>query len=361
MVGSGIGDGTFVGGCVAPDVAHDPNGHQHVIYGSAWNIWWITDRIADTVVPPAPVTSVSATTDVDRVILGWHTPVDAGLLGARIAVRTDRYATSLQDATTVASMVNPPDSNVSATFSGLTYGTTYYYTLFAWGNNNNTSEPVVVSAAPSPMTVMAAKTSPDGAYVALQNLVVTALFSSEVCLYAEDQDRTSGIRVVDPGDGLAIGDVVNVSGIVGTRMLSGYPAERQISSPVITKISGGTPLRPQAMTCGAVGGCEVPPYVPGVKDGIGLNNMGTLVKIAGEVTLVVSSYVYVDDGSGIQDISGRIGVMVKCPSTSIPVNVGNIASTAGVVEGSIPTGWTDNRRYIHIRDWSDLMEHSGIP
>ena len=93
---------------------------------------------------------------------------------------------------------------------------------------------------------------------------------------------------------------------------------------------------------------------PGVKDGIGLNNMGLLVRIAGTVTTVIGSYVYIDDGSNIEDISGRTGVMVKCPSTP-SVNVGDIVSATGIVQGSVPTGWTANRRYMQRQGEDDLL------
>ena len=99
-----------------------------------------------------------------------------------------------------------------------------------------------------------------------------------------------------------------------------------------------------------------PPFVPGVNGASGLNNMGLLIKTAGTVTCKITSYVCVDDGSLIQDISGRVGVMVKCPSTSIPVDVGDTVSATGVIEGSIPSGWTTNRRYIRTRDFSDFRE-----
>ena len=108
------------------------------------------------------------------------------------------------------------------------------------------------------------------------------------------------------------------------------------------------------MNCLAVGGGEVTPNLPGVKDGVGLNNIGSLVKISGRVTQVVSTYVYVDDGSNIEDISGRIGVMVKCPSTP-SVNVGDIVSVTGIVQGSVPTGWTANRRYMQRQGEDDLL------
>jgi len=100
----------------------------------------------------------------------------------------------------------------------------------------------------------------------------------------------------------------------------------------------------------------VPPNLPGVKDGVGANNIGSLVRIAGKVTYRFTYYLYVDDGSNVPDTPGRIGVMVKCPSTSVPASVGDTVVVTGLVEGSVPTGWTANRRYIHIRGLGDLVK-----
>jgi len=43
---------------------------------------------------------------------------------------------------------------------------------------------------------------------------------------------------------------------------------------------------------------------PGVRDGVGLNNMGLLVRIAGRVTYVAGSYIYLDDGSNVRNLYG---------------------------------------------------------
>jgi hypothetical protein len=204
------------------------------------------------------------------------------------------------------------------------------------------------------VTVREAKTTADGRPVGLKGKVVTAIFSADGCIYIEDADRSSGIRVVNPGTGLAVGDRVDVTGTMGTRSLSGYSSERQISSATVTRVSSGIPLQPIGVVCRDLGGEAVPPLVPGVNGGVGLNNMGLLAQIAGKVTYIVSSYIYVDDGSNIQDISGRTGVMVKCPGTPT-VAVGDMVAVTGIVEGSIPTGWTTNRRYIHSRDWNDIV------
>lgn len=199
----------------------------------------------------------------------------------------------------------------------------------------------------------------DWATVELADKVVTGVFATDGCFYIEDPDRCSGVRVTGSTTGLAVGDMVNVAGQIFTRVLSGYAAERQISNATTTKVGSG-PLEPVAMTCRAVGGGPAGSLAPGVKDGIGINSVGLLVRITGRVTFKSGQYIYVDDGSNVENLFGlstpEVGVMVKCPSSTVPANVSNTVSVTGIVQGSIPANaaWTTNRRYVQMRDWQDL-------
>lgn len=226
----------------------------------------------------------------------------------------------------------------------------------AWADNSTGAYRIVHRrTVPEPPTCAYAKGLADGTIVELQRKVITAVFTSDGCIYVEEPNRASAIRVVVSTAGLVVGDLVNVSGTLGTRLVSGYAAERQLTGASVTKLASGMAVSPLAMGCLAVGGASQP-GVPGVRDGVGANNMGLLAKIAGKVTKVIGSYIYVDDGSHVANASGsgpEVGVMVRCPSTP-GVVVGNVVSVAGVTEGSIPTGWTTNRRYIRMRDASDL-------
>ncbi len=210
---------------------------------------------------------------------------------------------------------------------------------------------------PEPPTCAYAKGLADATIVDLQRKIITAVFSSDGCIYIEEPNRTSGIRVTCSTTGLAVGDLVNVSGSLGTRTVSGYPSERVVSATSVNKVASGMPLAPYAMTCRAVGGAASG-GIPGVKDGTGANNMGLLVKVAGKVTRVLGSYIFVDDGSRVANVSGsgsEVGVMVRCPSAPSVV-AGDVVSVTGVTEGSVPTGWTTNRGYIRLRDMNDLVK-----
>ena len=229
----------------------------------------------------------------------------------------------------------------------------YHTQTFAAAVPSNGSSSVIDFAL-APWKMSEVKLLSDNTQVDLLGQKVAALFGDGGCIYVEQTDRSCGIRVVASGSGLAIGDTVNVSGRVTTlKPDSIHGSERQITSPSVTWVSSGAPLQPLGMNCEAVGGAVIPPNVPGVAGAVGINNIGLLVKIAGKVTLVLGNYVYVDDGSNIADVPGRTGVMVESP-TAPTVIPGNIVSVTGIVAGSIPSGWTENRRYIKLRDAADL-------
>jgi hypothetical protein len=306
--------------------------------------------------PPAPVSSFVADPSNSLNRLSWTNPTSGNFAGTMIRFKTTGYPTSPSDGTLLCDRAASPGSTDSFTHSGLTNGTTYYYAAFAHDDSGHYSAGVNRQATPHALMVSEVKQFADGYTVDLLGKVVTAIFASDSAIYIGEPNRASGIRVATSQTGLALGDRVNVTGNMSTRIVSSYPAERMISSATITKVTSGSPLKPMAMACKAVGGAAIPPLTPGVKDGVGANNVGSLIKIAGKVTKVLGSYLYVDDGSNVENVSGsgsEVGVMVRCPSTPSVV-AGNIVSVVGIAEGSIPAGWTTNRRYLRLRDMSDL-------
>ena len=90
-------------------------------------------------------------------------------------------------------------------------------------------------------------------------------------------------------------------------------------------------------------------YQPGMDYGIGLNNVGLLVKVAGKVTYTDSTTIVVDDGSGGYGSPVPLDVLVDCPAGApASVQVGNIVMATGIVEGYIPAGLDYCRRSIHF-------------
>jgi hypothetical protein len=148
---------------------------------------------------------------------------------------------------------------------------------------------------------------------------------SQGFFYVEDPDRTSGIRV-SSSTVVREGDLLNVVGTIG--LLS--TRERHIYNPsVLTIVSSSNPVpSPIGLGCRALGGTDLNKYTPGVAGGVGLNNLGLLVRIAGKVSSPGSGFFYVDDGSGVSDGTGY-GVKVLYSGTN-PPTVGKMVSVTGI-------------------------------
>lgn len=311
------------------------------------------------ITPPSDPTQFSADPyGSNDLKLTWRNPPDIDLRGTLVRYKTTGYPVSPADGIQVCNRAAAPGSVDSFVHTGLAAGVTYYYAAFSYDQeaSPNYSGGATTAGTPIVQTAGHAKTLPDSSVVDLRSLVVTAVFSSDGAIYAEDADRAAGIRIVHSGSGLAIGDRVNVSGTLSTRAVSGRPSERQVLSPIVSRLYSGEGLRPIALGCSAVGGAAIAPYTPGVTRPAGAHNIGSLIKIAGRVTKVLGSYLFVDDGGCVENISGsgpEIGVMVRCP-TAPSVAVGDIVTATGVAEGSVPTGWSANRRYLRLRGASDL-------
>lgn len=160
-----------------------------------------------------------------------------------------------------------------------------------------------------PITISQAKLQADGVVVRINGAVVTASFAD--FFYIEADDRSSGIRVNKTAHGLAVGARVNVVGTMQTT-----PDGERCVDAISVDGAGTGSLRPLGLVARMLGGANWN-YVPatgagqmGVRGGVGLNNIGLFVKIVGYVTCQTSNYIYVDDGSALDDGSGYVGVRV---------------------------------------------------
>jgi hypothetical protein len=330
-----------------------------------WSV--VANAVATTsadVTPPANPIGFTAVPYTSRDIkLSWTNPPDIDFKGTLIRVKTTGYPAGPNDGTLVCNKQGAPGAADSFVHTGLTPGVTYYYRAFSYDSepSPNYSSGVTACASPIEMTIGYVKSLPDSSPVLLNAKIVSASFvATDGYIYVQEPDRASGIRVQTTQTGLSPGDVVNVSGKVKTRILTGYPSERVIEEANVTKLRSGSPPKPVAMQCKSVGGGAAGPMVPGVKNSFGLNNIGLLVRIIGRVTYKSGNYIYVDDGSKVPNLYGLytpvLGVMIKCPGTP-SVSVGDIVGITGIVEGSIPNSpdWTVNRALVHMRDWADLV------
>lgn len=342
-----------------PDIAADTFGVVHIVFEHSTTepnnqVYFVSSQ--PDAFPPGPVSGVQLTEGDSAIQLSWKNPADLDYQRTIVRVRTDRFPNSPADGALLASRSASPGSNDSVNHINLFNGQRYYYALFAEDFSGNFSTAVQVSGVPNPMFCGMARTLANGTWVTLKNKVVSGIFPSDNCIYIQEPSRSSGIRVVHSGAGLVVGDRVDVSGNLDTRIVSGQPAERQIKDAAVTKVSSGAPPAPLVMGSRWVGGTGNPPLYVGVKDATGLYNVGLLASVAGRVTSRLSSSIWVDDGSGLPDLTGRVGVAVRCPDTNPPVNVGDYVLVTGVIQGSVPVGWPESRRFLVMRNYSDLIK-----
>ncbi len=356
-----ISSGTYQ---TSPCVTTDGNSRTHITWQcrmpGSWDVWWTRQDL--DVTPPAAPSDFTASASMGKVYLSWRNASGIDFKGTRVRYSTTGYPASPTDGHLASDVPGESGWTSSCVHEGLTNGVTYYYSAFSYDAVPNYSSAVHGVATPAHISIPSAKCDlPDGRPVDLYSKVVAANFATtDGCIYVQEPDRTSGIRVETADTSLNVGDVVNVSGKISTRILSSYPSERYIFGATVTRLSSGTAPGPLAMNCRSVGGGPLGGLVPGVRNGVGLNNLGLLVKTSGKVTYATGSYLYVDDGSRVKNLYGlfteKVGVMVKCPGTP-SVSQGDVVSVTGIVEGSIPNNpdWTTNRAYLHIRDWGDLV------
>ncbi len=305
--------------------------------------------------PPADPTSFTAEPYTSgKLMLSWRNPPNADFAGTMVRVSTSGYPAHIGDGGLVCNRQSAPGSADSFVHERLTPGVTYYYAAFAYDQQPAYSTGARASGVPRSMTCREVKLLPDGAPVDLLRKVVTGVFRDDGAFYVSEPDRSSGIRVLS-GASVSPGDVVDVSGLAGTRILSLQPSERQVAASDV-RVRGTADVPAALAVRGlSVGGAPDSGFAPGVTDGTGLNNMGLLVRCSGKVTSILGTSVFVDDGSGVRDPSGRAGVLVRCPAGVPPVSVGDFVAATGIVEGSIPAGQTSNRRLIRLRDSADLV------
>ena len=170
----------------------------------------------------------------------------------------------------------------------------------------------------------AAKRKPDGAAFSGNGAIVSAVF--EDFFYVEADNRESGIRVDTPAHGLAVGMRADLEGTVRTNA----DGERYIDATSAVQNGTGS-VGPLGMTNRSLGGGDWqydPPTGAGQK-GIagahGLNNIGLLVGVWGQVTSTGADYFVIDDGSGV-DVKCVVPTGVTLPAQDAHVSVTGISS-----------------------------------
>lgn len=188
----------------------------------------------------------------------------------------------------------------------------------------------------------------DGEEVCLSGKVVTA-GSNEFpgCFYIEESDRSSGIKVAT-SQLVNTGNVVTVTGIIRT---SGGERYVDASSVKVTSVSREIP-EPLGLNCYTLGGGRLNANTGGVKDGVGLHNIGLLVRTWGRVTSADTGHFYLADGSP------NPAIKVICPGIAPPqedsfVEVTGISSCEQVGD--------DYVRVLRARRSSDIVPLAAAP
>ncbi|MBI2843133.1 MAG: S8 family serine peptidase [Armatimonadetes bacterium] len=172
-------------------------------------------------------------------------------------------------------------------------------------------------------TCASVKSLQDGQQVALAGKVVTAgtdqLGGS--FFYIEDRSRSSGIKVVST-QAIQEGDAVDIDGIIET-----VGGERQITAFSVSITSTTDVPEPVGLTCRDLGGGALNEYTPGITGGIGLNNIGLLVRIWGKITAYDASSFTIDDGSSISGTP--LQVKAICPD-GVAIPQSGVFSVVGI-------------------------------
>lgn len=238
---------------------------------------------------------------------------------------------------------------------------------------------VISTNTTAAMTIAQVKMSPDGTEVNLTAKSVS--FAQTDLFYIEEEDRSCGLLVAKPDHKLAAGFKADVTGTMKTNA----DGERYIDGQ--TALRAGSEferINPLLVNCKSIGGSDWH-YDPntgagqrGIDNGTGLNNIGLLVKVAGNVTYVdrVNGIAYIDDGSALTDgntlvsgCSAAIGVRVILPPGTSMSQENSSVQFVGVVSTTCvndvmvpvlkPSSYTGEMQYIPAGTF--MMGNTGLP
>lgn len=208
----------------------------------------------------------------------------------------------------------------------------------------------VTTSTASPATIRELKTLPNGTWVNLSGRVVTCKPGRLTDrIYIEDEDRASGILVygaVSPPT-MDEGSRVDVSGFLGE-----VNGERAITNPLFGTVTPGTALFPMAMQSRHVGGKQLGAFQQGVDKGLGINNLGMLIRCGGIVEYSDFGHFYIDDGCGFKDGSGHTGLRVAWGGTK--PDEGSMVVVTGISGCEIPEGTSLRVRTLRVRKLDDI-------
>lgn len=305
--------------------------------------------------PPVVTDEGPFTGSPNRLSASWTVPA-----GGKQPVTEYEYAigTAPKAADTVGWTSTGAETSFSREDLALVEGVTYYVSVRArdsagnWGAVGVSDGIRKVALLRSPHE---AKRLRSNTPCALENVVVSGVFEDGV--YVQNESRCSGIRVAGTL-GLQAGDVITITGDAGTD-----GKEAVIKNPTVVSLRHGNPPMSLVLNSKAMGGSalNLQPSVINYADrepfdgryAAGLGAIGLLVRTAGRITSVdqAGACAYLDDGAGLKDGSGNVGVRVSLDYGPIP-NPGAIATVTGCC-GAVDIGG-NCVRLLRPRSSSDL-------
>jgi len=248
----------------------------------------------------------------------WAAPdPDSGIAEYQYAVGKSIGATDVVGWT---SALTATEADIAIPDPGLALDQTYYISAKAkngagvWSGVGSSDG---IALAPAYETIGEAKALADTTPVGLSNKIITAGFPAS--FYMEEANRTSGIMVFAPGYGP--GALVTVGGTMGVNGVG----ERAILDPVVTLEAVPDVARipgPLLLVGSALGGSDFKTFTAGAAGGLGMNNVGLLVKVCGLVQSVGDTEITISDGSSggpIKILTGGISVPVLTTTNFVSV------------------------------------------
>lgn len=195
------------------------------------------------------------------------------------------------------------------------------------------------------------KLLPNSSAVQLVSKAVT--YAESGLFYIENDLRTIGIMVKRNGHGLSKGMRADVTGTLETNA----DGEKYVWASSATHNGDGS-IDPYLMPHRSLGG-GVWQYSlssgagqAGVTGGVGLNNIGLLIRVFGKVTQIGPDYLYINDGSNLRDGTitdgvENLGVRVICDPTGY--NRGDFLVVTGISSCFEPSQGVIARRILTRR------------
>lgn len=181
--------------------------------------------------------------------------------------------------------------------------------------------------------------------------IVTYASDYICCVELPDRSGAIMVRTYRPGVRLHVDDKVEVSG----KMTADTNYAKNVDASYVAVVGSGH-IEPFLIPNRFIGGGNLAyePFfkggLPGVKNGIGTNNLFLLIRTTGRVTARedysanLYSYIYVDDGSGVVDYEGKTGIRAIIP-IDCTAPVGSYVSVTGICESRL----SDSIYYRQIR------------